>query len=110
MLRYLPLLGLVACAAPPDGAESKTGKMSSNGLVLHADLLRDLSGSPLATSPAAAQLASTPDGLELLSYVVTCALPDGAALDVSGQHLTGALGLAPDWEHASLDDSGKRWI
>lgn len=110
MLRYLSLLAVCACAVPPDGAPTLMGKMSSNGLVLRADLLRDLSASPLAGSPAAAQLATTDDGLELLRYAVTCALPEGDTLSIAGHDLPGTLGLAPAWADAPLDASGRRWI
>jgi hypothetical protein len=102
---------LVGCAGSATDSRTETsGKLSSNGLVLQAGELRQLSAAPLEGSPAAAALAATDDGLELLRYVATCALDDGDALEVGGDTLPGTLGLAPGWLHGTCDGSCQRWV
>jgi hypothetical protein len=114
MLRYLALLSIgatVGCAgAEPDGRTHTSGKLSSNGLVLHAGLLRQLASQALDGSAPAADLATTDEGLELLSYVATCALADGDVLAIGGEELPGALGLAPAWLHDACDGACQKWV
>jgi hypothetical protein len=60
------------------------------------------------------QLLGTPRGRELMSRVVSCALPHGAAVtaitrDGTPYSFTGELGLAPGWaDHAPTGDERRR--
>lgn len=60
------------------------------------------------------QLLGTPRGRELMSRVVSCALPRGAAVtaitrDGTPYSFTGELGLAPGWaDHAPTGDERRR--
>ena len=65
---------------------------------------------------SAEELLATDDGREVLSYIVSCALPDGMVLidedpePGAPSEYFGALGLAPDWLDAPLDSVGKGWV
>ncbi len=61
-------------------------------------------------SPDAEALAAQDGGLELLTYMVSCALPEGESLAVAGQTLSGSIGLAPQWLDAGLDATSRRWL
>jgi hypothetical protein len=67
------------------------------------DATSELAGRGLGTgSLSEIQLLSSRNGRDLLSHVVACALPRGAALRLLGRDGTpysfiGALGLAPGW-------------
>jgi hypothetical protein len=64
---------------------------------------------------AAADLLATPDGQEVLSFLITCALrddqilvailPDGTELDFFGE-----VGLAPQWVKRPLNEPEKGWV
>lgn len=62
-----------------------------------------LAGHSLAASSLTRmQLLTTPDGRDLLSHVVACALPRGASItaitrDGTPYSFTGRVGLAPTW-------------
>jgi hypothetical protein len=104
------LAGAAACAGPEPSSRSHTdGKLSSNGLVLHADVLARLSADPLGGG-AAAELAETDDGRALLEYVVRCALPEGDGITVGGVTYDGALGLAAAWRETACDGACRRWV
>jgi hypothetical protein len=101
----------VACAGgAPDSRTETSGKLSSNGLVVQAGLLRQLSAAALDDSAAAADLASTEDGRELLAYVATCALDADQTLSIGGADLPGRLGLAPGWLDGACDGGCQRWV
>jgi hypothetical protein len=59
-------------------------------------------------------LESSLAGRDILKYIVRCALPHGQSIDVShdGSHerFDGEFGLASDWSHAPLSESGRRWV
>jgi hypothetical protein len=106
----LTLAGAAACAGPEPSSRSHTdGKLSSNGLVLHAPALAALSADPLGGG-AADELASTDDGKALLEYVVRCALPEGEGITVGGVTYDGALGLAAAWRETACDGACRRWM
>lgn len=85
---------LAGCgAAPPAG-----GTLPALDVTVLAG--RGLAGSSLPEL----QLLATPRGRELLSRVVSCALPRGATITtITGSgtpySFTGSLGLAPGWAH-----------
>jgi hypothetical protein len=84
--------------------------MSSNGLTLHAGLLRQLSAEPLSQSATAETIAASEEGLELLEYVATCALDADATVTVGAHEFAGALGLAPEWRDGACGASCQKWV
>ncbi len=66
------------------------------------------------TLRAGTQLGATAQGRDLLKYIVRCALPDGASVNVSRDgepdRVGGSFGLAPDWSHSPLSQEGRRWV
>ena len=77
-----------------------------------------LTANNLSPDPATLEdLFTTPEGQELLTYLVKCALPEGTdlvILDANGVtellRFPGLLGLATEWEHRWLTVSEQRWI
>lgn len=59
-------------------------------------------------------LESTAAGQDWLKYIVRCAMPVGKSINVGKaddpQIAAGAFGLAPEWSHAPLTESGRRWV
>lgn len=120
-------------AEDPEVAEVQSNAIVTNGIVLNAIVtngivsnhlqashLADqaisshLANGELLASPAGVALMEAPGGMELFSYIVSCALPDGVristALDGVAQEFHGAMGLAPDWETRGLTLSERRWV
>ncbi|MEJ7604251.1 MAG: hypothetical protein WKG01_40700, partial [Kofleriaceae bacterium] len=60
------------------------------------------------------ELLSTPDGREVLTYLVGCAVPADQVLvgthDGTTYEFYGELGLAPGWLRHRLDRAGKGWV
>ena len=77
--------------------------LTSNGLVAASGL----SAKPRVTSGVAA----TPEGRELLTYVVRCALPADQTLSLTvggvDYEFTGLLGLLPQWIQQPLSERGE---
>lgn len=75
-------------------------RLSNNRLELHRE--------------GAAELMSTPDGREVLSYIVSCAVPEGTVLvgESGGQtyEFPGEIGLASEWLRHRLDSKGEGWV
>jgi hypothetical protein len=98
-----------------DGVDEE-GKLSNNGLVLDLAVLDKLSTAPLSkdglvNEEAFADLLSTPSGEELFSYLVICALGEEQSLErANGTLYAGNLGMEPQWETSSCDESCQRWI
>jgi hypothetical protein len=59
-------------------------------------------------------MASDEGGRELLTYMMSCALPEGQSLSVetdSGTYtFDGLIGLAPDWLTSPLSTEDARWV
>ncbi|KYF89838.1 hypothetical protein BE20_19465 [Sorangium cellulosum] len=109
---------------PAEGQPGSTGealtsmnRLSMNRLSMNRLSMNGLSAGGL--SPGGADLSSTelietPEGRELLTYVIRCALPEGESL--SGAHggvtytFPGGVGVAPDWRDEPLDPAGQRWV
>jgi len=61
-------------------------------------------------------LLADAEGRELLTYIVSCALPEGTT--IVAEHPTthdpleffGGLGLAAEWEDQPLDQAGRGWV
>lgn len=126
----LAVVGSSACTDDLATRSSSHGLVSSNRLAanrlaanrLAANRLaaNRLAANRLAANRLAANLATvgdllkTPDGREVLSFIVSCALPEDVTLvaDFEGVHyeFPGEIGLAPEWEHAALNLPGQHWV
>ena len=100
-----------------------SNKLASNKLASNA-----LSSTRLAANQATAEILATPDGRDVYSYIVGCALSDSTTIEatVPGAPdtdplasytcvnevctFTGALGLAQHWIDRRLDPKGQRWV
>ncbi|WP_437721752.1 hypothetical protein [Sorangium sp. So ce861] len=92
-------------------------RLSMNRLSMNRLSMNGLSAgalSPSGSDLSSTELIETPEGRELLAYVIRCALPEGESL--SGAHggvtytFPGAVGVAPDWHAEPLDPVGQRWV
>jgi hypothetical protein len=87
---------------------------------LQGPLLERLSSAPISLDgavprarlnvAASSGLENTEQGIELLRYVATCALPQGTSLMVAGRELPGLLGLTPEWAGQSCSETCQRWV
>jgi hypothetical protein len=108
-----------------------TNKLATNRLSPFSAAANNATASNLAGSPvASAQLGpnqyaanpettrdflTTPQGREVLSYIVGCALPNGLTLVATGTDGTvfeffGEVGLAEEWLHHPLHKAGRGWV
>ena len=106
-----------------------SNRLASNRLASNRLASNALSSSTLEASEASAELLATPDGRELFSYIVSCALGEDVSIQAllpgapdtappttayscsSGVcRFDGALGLAPDWAEHALSSKGERWV
>ena len=120
---------LVACAVAPSESTMSSDEVSPNRITgnritgnrieLGRLSLSRLAGTRLSDrrmrlTPVAQPLLATEDGRELLSLVVSCAVPLGITLvgTVNGADfdLLGEIGLAPQWLSARLDRVGQHWV
>ena len=92
-------------------------RLAANRLAANRLAANRLAANRLKLDPlAAGDLLTTAEGIELLTFVVSCALPSGVTL-VAEDPVThdpheffGELGLAPRWANRKLDKIGQRWI
>jgi hypothetical protein len=120
---------LVACAVAPGEATTSSDEVSVNRITgnritgnrieLGRLSLGRLAGTRLSDrrmrlTPVAQPLLATEDGRELLSLVVSCAVPLGITLvgTVNGVDfdLLGEIGLAPQWLSTRLERVGQHWV
>ena len=119
----LGLLACIALAATMVDAAMTKNKLASNKLASNA-----LSSTRLAANQATAEILTTPDGRDVYSYIIGCALSDSTTIEatVPGAPdtdplasytcvnevctFTGALGLAQHWIDRRLDPKGQRWV
>ncbi len=109
-------------------------RLAANRLASNRLASNGLAGERLATthleaSPETAEILNSPDGREVYSYIVDCALRKGTVIeaDVAGAPDTappdtiyrcknghcifaGSLGLAEHWIDRRLSQAGQRWI
>jgi hypothetical protein len=90
-------------------------KLAGNKLAGNKLAGNKLAGNKLQlNATGASDLLSTADGREVLTYVVSCAVPDGIVLEATVNGTTydfpGLLGLAPDWLGHKLDHHGQGWV
>jgi hypothetical protein len=120
---------LVACAVEPGESTTSSDVVSVNRVAanrvaanrielnrISLDQLAGhrLSGGRMMITPQAQNLLATDDGREVLSLVVSCAVPLGITLvgTVNGAEfdLLGEIGLAPQWLSSPLDRVGQHWV
>ena len=114
-MRTLLLLStttLIACAAESP-SENQTQQAATTNNKISAN---KISANKLSVNiEAAGDLLSTPDGQEVFSFLVSCALPDTVTLEATLPDGTvldffGELGLAPQWVHRPLNNDDKGWV
>jgi hypothetical protein len=107
------------------------GKLSTNGLDLRTEAMDLITTAPLARESEAGLVFAEDNhpglldvisddvvygtdrsGVELLEYLVRCALDDGEELwvDSLGASFAGHMGIAPQWATESCDESCQRWM
>ena len=108
------------------GVNVADARLSSNSLPAHKvaaskAAANPLAGSKLAKNTFAANLAglddlfATLEGLNLLTFIVSCALPSDVTLlatapDGSPLEFFGEIGLAKSWLHRPLNRGGRGWV
>jgi hypothetical protein len=107
-LLSLSLVG--ACTDAPSLSEVGSAITTHNKLAGNK-----LAGNKLELNMAGAgDLMETPDGREVLTYIVSCALPEGQTLVGENAGVTyeffGELGLTPKWTDQPLKKQGRGWI
>lgn len=112
-VRALWIVTLAGCADP-------TTPRSLVGAYENGHALHDLAGSPLTSDSltnvdALQEALRDPSTQYLLSYIVSCALPEGTSIDVvvDGQslHYDGqGTGLAPEWAVGPCEDACQEWV
>lgn len=92
-------------------------RLAANRLAANRLAANRLAANRLKLDPiAAGDLLSTAEGIELLTFVVSCALPSGVVLEAEDPvthdplEFFGEVGLAPRWAHKKLDKIGQRWV
>jgi hypothetical protein len=137
--RHVPLLavgllgvGLVGCGGGQPGVEEVTGNalsanalsanalsanaLSANALSANALSANALSANALSANALTSQALEDPLAREFLSYVVSCALPAEAVVDMTidgtEYKFPGGLGLAPEWGETGghCDETCQRWV
>jgi hypothetical protein len=107
--------GIISTNALSDNALSDNA-LSDNALSDNALSDNALSDNALSDNALLVSALTTPSGRELFSYVVSCALPAGAHVNVDVQGtiygFDGSLGLASEWGEpgGSCDDECKSWV
>ncbi len=90
--------------------------LTANALTANALTANALTANALTANALTANGLEDPLGRELLKYVVSCALPEGASVSIkvdgTRYQFPGSIGLAPDWgrEHGSCDRSCQHWV
>lgn len=131
---YLPMAAAIslaaACAVAPAESVSTanqivlnritlngmaTSRVMANRIVTKSIISGELSAGAMAVNMGtAAQMLVDPDGREVFSAIVGCALPEDVVLTatVGGTPLEfpGELGLAPEWLRGPLDRTGQGWV
>jgi hypothetical protein len=111
------------------GNRLAANRLAGNRLAGNRLAGNSLGGASLEANPDTAQILETPEGRDVYSYIVSCALPDNITIeaDVPGaadtappntpytctaEHCVfpGGLGVAPKWLDHKLDHTGQGWV
>ena len=119
---------LLGCAELPDAPTEQPIapilRISSNGLRSSHVFASQLAAVPLGRhrlanrrfemTDAASDMLATPQGIEVLAFLIGCALPEGTTIlaSVDGQDVEffGELGIAPQWLDHPLGEKGRGWV
>ena len=119
MKHWLLLVVLAGCADAIDDElgeiESEvtgTNKLAANKLAANKLAANKLAANSMkASSLADSDLVETVEGREVLSYIISCALPAGQSITLDGTYkFDGSLGLAPAWATRAPTRSERRWV
>ncbi|MCX5741584.1 MAG: hypothetical protein NT062_03690 [Proteobacteria bacterium] len=129
-MAILASLSITACVDDADSgdgeiSEASQAVVSTNALSFNRIATNRIATNRIATNglgqgvfaldtASAGELLSTPEGRELLTYVVSCALAKTQVLEGSYAGTTytfgGDIGLASAWVDRALDPSAQRWV
>lgn len=86
--------------------------LTLNALTLNALTLNGLTSDALNSNADILSALQDPNAQELLKYVVSCALPEGALVSTPSGDYEGSLGLAPEWGESNghCDKSCQEWV
>lgn len=116
-----------ACVGEPDFSTSTQGVLEGNAIASNAIASNSIHLNAIASNAIASnqisnnifnltstELLATEDGRELLTYVVSCALPAGVMLSGTyanvTYHFAGDIGLASAWTKRALHETEQRWV
>lgn len=115
-----------ACAAAPVSTSTQdvithnrlaanrlaANRLAANRLAANRLAANRLNGGQLAlNSSSASDLLATSDGREVLTYLISCALPpDMQLVAPDGTVFTGEIGVAPRWIDHALNPQEQRWV
>jgi hypothetical protein len=89
-------------------------RITANRITANRITANRITANRLTPNPSVNSLLATPDGREVFSLIVSCALPDSVTLvaTVSGTEFEfpGEIGVAPQWLQHALDGDGQRWV
>ncbi|HTR53433.1 MAG TPA: hypothetical protein VMJ10_22220 [Kofleriaceae bacterium] len=121
----LVAVSLVGCVAQDDVSSTSQdevvyNRLASNRLASNRLASNRLASNRLTSGPhiggglslnAVAQDLVDAGAQDVLSYMVSCALPSGVTVyDSNDQPYLGEIGVAPDWVNRPLDDRDQRWL
>ena len=129
-LNWLTVCSVIACAAcAVEPGESSTGaastipipyKIAANKIAANKIAANKIAANRIALGRlalnvgAAGDLVATADGREVLTFLVSCALPIEERLvttfDGVDYEFFGELGLAPGWIHRPLNQVDRGWV
>lgn len=103
-----------------EGNKIATNKIATNKIALNKIATNQITSNKIATNGillnenTATALLATEDGREVLSYVISCAIPSDVSLIGKYAGVTyefqGDIGLAPDWLKRPLRETEQRWV
>ena len=119
-----------ACVGEPDvststqgvleGNKITTNKITTNHVVLNKIATNKITTNKITTNGLELNkittngLITTEDGRELLTYIISCAIPSGVTLFGEYQNVIyqfhGDIGLAQNWVKRSLTGAEQRWV
>ena len=118
--------GILLCAVGTTSAKLAGNTLAPDKLAANSAPASTLAASNLAVEQldpntyvvnpaAAAALLATEDGREVLTFIVSCALPEGVTVHATGTDGTdyeffGDLGLASEWLDHPLREAGRGWV
>lgn len=120
MKQLLVVVALAGCVADSlDDAElgeidsevTSSNRLAANRLAANRLAANSLAASSMkANALADSDLIDTADGREVLSYIISCALPAGQSITVRGYTFAGSIGVAPAWATRVPTVTERRWV